>query len=102
MQYNKINSACLQFLYNEHTKIIHMSRNLYGLLKKKIVKIDGKSSYRRTMIQITSQDDLTQHTVYRVSIGKCKDRFFYFCAGHHDFYTALLVQQRCKYVYTSK
>lgn len=54
------------------------------------------------MIQITSQDDLTQHTVYRFSIGKCKDRFFYFCAGHHDFYTTLLVQQRCKYVYTSK
>lgn len=67
MQYNKINSACLQFLYNEHTKIIHTSRNLYGLFFKKIVKIDGKSSYRRTMIQITSQGYLSQHTAYGVS-----------------------------------
>lgn len=67
MQYNKINSACLQFLYNEHTKIKHTSRNLYGLFFKKIVKIDGKSSYRRTMIQITSQGYLSQHTAYGVS-----------------------------------
>lgn len=34
---------------------------------KKIVKIDGKSSYRRTMIQITSQGYLSQHTAYGVS-----------------------------------
>lgn len=36
-------------------------------LKKKNVKIDGKSSYRRTMIQITSQGYLSQHTANRVS-----------------------------------